>query len=105
MTREQLIKARDALGNHKSVPPKGVTTGDATFRVEFTGENIETLRTLINKALEEPIEGPRSAKLAYTISKIEDSLRKSGITGSYWNDGLNYLQDYARRQLNQGETR
>jgi len=95
LTREQLIKARDALAMCKSVPPKGVTTCDTTFRIEFTGENIDTISTLINKALEEPIEGLADAVDLGRAKYQQDS---QGIRTRYM-----ALYEAARRQLNQGE--
>jgi len=62
-------KALEALGNYKSIPPKGVSTADTTFRVELTSEDIETIRLALQDA-------PR----VEVIEGLEDALsRESGL--------------------------
>jgi len=83
MTREQLIKARGALDN-------SVTGGE--FCVEYPSE-YQTIMSLINNALDEPIEGLREAVAFFS---------KGDFTHSFY---MSALIEAARRQLNQGGTK
>jgi len=90
MTREQLIKARDEMPENSH--------GASQYLIDHG----DLIRTLINNALEEPIEGLAEAvELQYQ----EHTPPWCAFIEKYGDTPRGMITKAARRQLNQGETK